>query len=69
MYKTYGYAAKDARSPLGPFEFERRALREYDVQIDVMYCGVCHSDLHQARNEWGNTRKYRFVIDLNSLRQ
>lgn len=45
------------------------ALREYDVQIDVMYCGVCHSDLHQARNEWGNTRKYRFVIDLNSLRQ
>jgi uncharacterized zinc-type alcohol dehydrogenase-like protein len=55
MYKTYGYAAQDARSPLAPFEFERRSLREYDVQIDVMYCGVCHSDLHQARNEWSNT--------------
>jgi alcohol dehydrogenase (NADP+) len=55
MYKTYGYAAKDAGSPLAPFEFERRALREHDVQIDVMYCGVCHSDLHQARNEWSNS--------------
>ncbi|TAM06870.1 MAG: NAD(P)-dependent alcohol dehydrogenase [Paraburkholderia sp.] len=55
MYPTYGYAARDASTPLAPFEFQRRALREYDVRIDVQYCGVCHSDLHQARNEWHNT--------------
>jgi alcohol dehydrogenase (NADP+) len=55
MYQTYGYAAQDAGSPLAPFEFQRRDLRELDVRIDVLYCGVCHSDLHQARNEWRNT--------------
>ncbi|HEV3430791.1 MAG TPA: NAD(P)-dependent alcohol dehydrogenase [Paraburkholderia sp.] len=55
MYPTYGYAARDAESPLAPFEFQRRDLRELDVRIDVQYCGVCHSDLHQARNEWRNT--------------
>ncbi|NIE68722.1 NAD(P)-dependent alcohol dehydrogenase [Burkholderia sp. Ax-1719] len=55
MYPTYGYAARDAQSPLAPFEFQRRDLRELDVRIDVQYCGVCHSDLHQARNEWRNT--------------
>ncbi|WP_322042443.1 NAD(P)-dependent alcohol dehydrogenase [Paraburkholderia sp. J67] len=55
MYPTYGYAARDAASPLAPFEFQRRDLRELDVRIDVQYCGVCHSDLHQARNEWRNT--------------
>jgi uncharacterized zinc-type alcohol dehydrogenase-like protein len=55
MYTTYGYAARDAASPLAPFEFQRRDLRELDVRIDVQFCGVCHSDLHQARNEWRNT--------------
>ena len=55
MYQTYGYAAQDAGSPLASFEFQRRDLREHDVRIDVLYCGVCHSDLHQARNEWRNT--------------
>lgn len=55
MYKTHAYAARNAQSPLGPFELERRGLREHDVHIDVMFCGVCHSDLHQARNEWSNT--------------
>ena len=55
MYKTHGYAAKDANSPLAPFDIERRDLRENDVQIEVLFCGVCHSDLHQARNEWRNT--------------
>jgi alcohol dehydrogenase (NADP+) len=55
MYKTYGYAASDAASPLAPFEFQRRDLRELDVRIDVLFCGVCHSDLHQARDEWRNT--------------
>ena len=55
MYPTYGYAASDAAAPLAPFEFQRRDLRELDVRIDVQFCGVCHSDLHQVRNEWRNT--------------
>lgn len=55
MNKTHAYAAQNAQSPLAPFELERRGLREHDVHIEVMFCGVCHSDLHQARNEWGNS--------------
>lgn len=50
-----GYAATDASKPLTPFTFERREPREDDVVIDIKYCGVCHSDIHQARNEWGNS--------------
>jgi uncharacterized zinc-type alcohol dehydrogenase-like protein len=52
---TKGYAAQSADQPLAPFTFERRELRAHDVQIEIMYCGVCHSDLHTARNEWGGT--------------
>lgn len=51
--KTKGYAATEAKAPLGPFAFERRAPREHDVVIDIQYCGICHSDIHQARMEWG----------------
>jgi uncharacterized zinc-type alcohol dehydrogenase-like protein len=51
--KTTGFAATDASLPLARFEFDRRHLRENDVAIDILYCGVCHSDLHQARNDWG----------------
>lgn len=43
----------DANTPLQPFTFERRELRPEDVAIDILYCGVCHSDLHQARSAWG----------------
>ena len=50
-----GYAAAAAGSPLQPHAFARRALRPNDVRIDIRYCGVCHSDLHQARNDWRNT--------------
>jgi uncharacterized zinc-type alcohol dehydrogenase-like protein len=50
--KTIGYAAHDARSPLRPFKFERRGLRDNDVAIEILYCGVCHSDLHQSRDDW-----------------
>jgi uncharacterized zinc-type alcohol dehydrogenase-like protein len=46
------YAAKGAKSPLGPFSFTRRSPRAQDVQIEILYCGVCHSDLHQTRDEW-----------------
>jgi len=51
--KAYAAAAPDAR--LTPFEIERRDVRPQDVQIEILYCGVCHSDLHMARDEWGGT--------------
>jgi uncharacterized zinc-type alcohol dehydrogenase-like protein len=54
--KTIGYAAHAAGAKLAPFEFERRALRDNDVAMEILYCGVCHSDLHQARNDWGFAR-------------
>lgn len=54
-FQCIGYAATDATSALAPFTFERRDLRPEDVLIDIDYCGVCHSDLHQARNDWGNS--------------
>lgn len=53
--KTIGYAAHSAESPLAPMSFERRALRENDVAIEILYCGVCHSDLHMARNDWASS--------------
>lgn len=55
MSQAIGYAATDASTPLAPFNFTRRAVGPDDVQIDILYCGVCHSDLHTARNEWNNT--------------
>ena len=55
MSKARGYAAQSATSPLAPFSFERREPLANDVQIEILYCGVCHSDLHTARNEWNNT--------------
>lgn len=55
MTSTQGYAAHAADAPLVPFNFERRDPGATDVQIEILYCGVCHSDLHTARNEWGGT--------------
>lgn len=55
MIKSLGYAAMTAETPLVPYRFERRDLKPDDVQIEILYCGVCHSDLHTARNEWHNT--------------
>jgi len=49
---TKAYAAQSATSPLGPHSIARRDPLPTDVQIDILYCGVCHSDLHQVRNEW-----------------
>jgi uncharacterized zinc-type alcohol dehydrogenase-like protein len=51
--KTYGYAAYTHDTALALWAFERRALRANDVAMEILYCGVCHSDLHQARNDWG----------------
>jgi uncharacterized zinc-type alcohol dehydrogenase-like protein len=50
-----GYAATDASKPLVPFTFERREPNDDDVVIDIKFSGICHSDIHQARNEWGNS--------------
>lgn len=48
-----GYAVKSAKAPLENYSFERRELREKDVQLEILYAGICHSDIHQAREEWG----------------
>jgi len=53
--QTQGYAATGPKAPLAPFSFERRSPGENDVAIDILYCGVCHSDIHQARDEWGGS--------------
>ena len=53
--KTLAYAAQSATTPLAPYTIERRQLRPDDVAIDILYCGVCHSDLHTARNDWNNS--------------
>lgn len=50
-----GYAAPAVNAPLAPFTFERRDLRPSDVGIDIKFCGICHSDIHQARDEWGGS--------------
>lgn len=56
MYPTRGYAALSAKGPLQPFSFQRREPGPADVQIEIEFCGVCHSDVHIARNEWGATQ-------------
>jgi uncharacterized zinc-type alcohol dehydrogenase-like protein len=55
MSAALGYAAETAKAPLAPFTFERRKPGPHDVRIEIAYCGVCHTDLHQVRNEWGNS--------------
>ena len=55
MLSTPAYAATAAKSPLAPFTIERREPRAGEVLIDILYCGVCHTDIHQARDEWGGS--------------
>lgn len=55
MIPVNAYAAQNESSALTPFNFERREVGVHDVQIEILYCGVCHSDIHQARNEWGGS--------------
>lgn len=52
MYQEKAYSAASATSPLAPIKIKRRDLSENDVQIEILFCGICHSDLHHARNEW-----------------
>jgi uncharacterized zinc-type alcohol dehydrogenase-like protein len=55
MIPTNAYAAQAPTTPLTPFTFERRDPGPHDVQIEILYCGVCHSDIHQVRDEWGGS--------------
>lgn len=55
MIPVKGYAAQSATTDLAPWTFERRELKPNDVQFDIQFCGVCHSDLHQIRNDWGGS--------------
>jgi uncharacterized zinc-type alcohol dehydrogenase-like protein len=55
MPTTKGYATPNAQSPLAPFNFTRREPGATEIAVEILYCGVCHSDLHMIRNEWGNS--------------
>jgi uncharacterized zinc-type alcohol dehydrogenase-like protein len=55
MKATLGYAAKSAKTPLVPFSFNRRSPGPHDIAIDIKFSGICHSDIHQARDEWGGS--------------
>ena len=55
MLPTRGYATHGPKAKLEPFDFNRRELEANDVLIEILYCGICHSDIHQARGEWGNS--------------
>ena len=55
MFEVRGYAVQDAKAPLMPFRLERREPGPHDVQIEILYAGICHSDVHQAHNDWGNS--------------
>ena len=55
MINALGYAARHSFSSLRPMEFERAPAGEFEMQIEVLFCGICHSDIHQVKNEWSNT--------------
>src|SRR3978361_1304193 len=55
MIQSKGYAAEDPKSSLTPFSFERRDPGPKEVGVEIAYCGICHSDIHQVRDEWGGS--------------
>ncbi|MEX1828363.1 NAD(P)-dependent alcohol dehydrogenase [Luteibacter sp. CQ10] len=62
MFEVHGFAAKDATSDLVPYTFSRRDVGASDIHIEILYSGICHSDLHQARNDWGNAPAENFPM-------
>ncbi|MBV9155759.1 MAG: NAD(P)-dependent alcohol dehydrogenase [Acidobacteriaceae bacterium] len=62
MYKAKAYSAASATSPLASTSIERRELTERDVQIEILFCGICHSDLHSVRNEWSEFMPTQYPI-------
>jgi len=67
MLKTAAYGVEHATSPVAPMAIERREPLEHDVLIEILYCGICHSDIHQARNEWGGHSLYPMVPGHESI--
>lgn len=61
MIKAKGYAAHSPKAPLKPYSFERRDPKDHDVVIDIKFCGICHSDIHMAREEWGTGNPFPMV--------
>jgi len=55
MIEVHGYAAQQAKAQLAPYSFQRREPGNYDVVIDIKYCGICHTDIHQVGDEWGGS--------------
>jgi alcohol dehydrogenase (NADP+) len=55
MIQAQGYAAQQAKAPLRQYSFERRDPRNHDVVVDIQYCGICHTDVHQVNDEWGGS--------------
>ena len=55
MIPVIGYVVNQAKAPLAPYSFQRREPKEHDVLIDIKYCGICHTDIHQVNNEWGSS--------------
>ena len=55
MIEVHGYAAQQAKAQLAPYSFQRREPGDYDVVIDIKYCGICHTDIHQVGDEWGGS--------------
>ena len=55
-FSAQAYGATSATSPLGPLHIQRRAVGPNDVLLDVLYCGICHTNIHYVRNEWGSDR-------------
>src|SRR3954462_12041768 len=62
MYKTKAYAAASATSAMSATTIPRRDPGEHDVQIEILYCGICHSDLHSVRNEWSEFMPTNYPI-------
>ncbi len=56
MIQVHGYAAQQAKAALAPFSFERREPSDYDVVVDISYCGICHTDIHQVGDDWGGSK-------------
>ncbi len=62
MYNTKAYSAASATSPLSLTQIGRRAPTEHDVQMEILFCGICHSDVHSVRNEWSNFMSTTYPI-------
>ncbi len=56
MTQVKAYGAVDNKSPLAPLNIERRTVNDKDIKIDILYCGICHSDIHTVHNDWGGTK-------------